>query len=47
LAGNPVLSKEQVFQKTVSDGRHMMPPLKDALTEQQITDIRAWLKTLP
>ena len=47
LAGNPVLSNEQVFQKTVSDGRHMMPPLKDALTKQQIADIRAWLKTLP
>jgi mono/diheme cytochrome c family protein len=24
-----------------------MPPLKDALTEQQIADIQAWLKTLP
>ena len=47
LAGNPVLSNEQVFQKTVSEGRHMMPPLKDALTKQQIADIRAWLKTLP
>ena len=45
LAGNPVLSNEQVFWKTVSEGRHVMPPLKDALTEQQIADIQAWLKT--
>jgi len=45
LAGNPLLSNEQVFWKTVSEGRHVMPPLKDALTEQQIADIQAWLKT--
>jgi hypothetical protein len=37
----------QAFWKTVLEGRHMMPPLKDALTEQQIADIQAWLKTLP
>jgi hypothetical protein len=24
----------------------VMPPLKDAVTEQQMADIRAWLKTL-
>ena len=47
LAGNPVLSNEQAFWKTVYDGRHMMPPLKGALTEQQMADIKAWLKTLP
>ena len=47
LAGNPVLSNEQAFWKTVYDGRHVMPPLKDALTEQQMADIKAWLKTLP
>lgn len=47
LAGNPVLSNEQAFWKTVLEGRHMMPPLKDALTEQQIAEIQAWLKTLP
>lgn len=47
LAGNPVLSNEQAFWKTVSEGRHMMPPLKGALTEQQIADTQAWLKTLP
>ncbi len=46
LAGNPVLSNEQTFWKTVSEGRHVMPPLKGALTEQQIADIQAWLKTL-
>jgi mono/diheme cytochrome c family protein len=47
LAGNPVLSNEQAFWKIVLEGRHVMPPLKDALTEQQIADIQAWLKTLP
>jgi mono/diheme cytochrome c family protein len=47
LAGNPVLSNEQTFWKTVYDGRHVMPPLKGALTEQQMADIKAWLKTLP
>lgn len=46
LAGNPVLLNEQKFWKTVHEGRHVMPPLKGALTEQQIADIRAWLKTL-
>ena len=46
LAGNPVLSNEQAFWKIVHEGRHMMPPLKGALTEQQIADIQAWLKTL-
>ena len=46
LAGNPVLSNEQAFWKTVSEGRHVMPPLKGALTEQQMADIQAWLKTL-
>ncbi len=46
LAGNPVLSNELAFWKTVSEGRHVMPPLKDALTEQQMADIQAWLKTL-
>jgi mono/diheme cytochrome c family protein len=46
LAGNPVLSNEQAFWKTVYEGRHVMPPLKGALTEQQMADIQAWLKTL-
>lgn len=46
LAGNPVLSNEQAFWKVVYEGRHVMPPLKDAITEQQMADIHAWLKTL-
>jgi mono/diheme cytochrome c family protein len=46
LAGNPMLLNEQAFWKTVYEGRHVMPPLKGALTEQQIADIQAWLKTL-
>lgn len=46
LAGNPVLLNEQVFWKTVYDGRHVMPPLKDAVSKQQMADIQAWLKTL-
>lgn len=46
LAGNPVLSNEPAFWKIVNEGRHMMPPLKGAVTEQQIADIQAWLKTL-
>jgi len=47
LAGNPVLSNDQAFWKTVYEGRHMMPPLQDVVTDQQMADIRAWLKTLP
>lgn len=47
LAGNPVLSNEQVFWTILHDGRHVMPPLQDAVTEQQMADIQAWLKTLP
>lgn len=46
LASNPVLSNEQAFWKIVLEGRHIMPPLKGSLTEQQIADVRAWLKTL-
>ncbi len=46
LAGNPVLSNERVFRKTVHEGRHVMPPLKDAVTDQQLSDIRAWLNSL-
>ena len=46
LAGNPVLSNDQVFWKVVYEGRHVMPPLKDAVTEQQMADIKAWLQTL-
>ncbi len=47
LAGNAILANDQAFRKTVHEGRHMMPPLKDALTEEQIADILAWLRSLP
>lgn len=47
LAGNPILSNDQAFWKVVHEGRHVMPPLKGVVTDQQIADIRAWLKTLP
>jgi mono/diheme cytochrome c family protein len=46
LAGNAVLSNEQAFWKVVYEGRHVMPPLKGAITEPQMADIQAWLKTL-
>ncbi len=46
LANNPVLSNDQAFWKIVYEGRHVMPPLKGAVTEQQMADIRAWLRTL-
>jgi cytochrome c551 len=47
LSGNSVLSNDQAFWKTVYEGRHVMPPLKGVVTEQQLADILAWLKTLP
>jgi mono/diheme cytochrome c family protein len=47
LAGNPVLSNEQAFWKVVHEGRHVMPPLKGVITDEQMTDIHAWLKSLP
>jgi len=46
LAKNPILSNDQAFWKVVYEGRHVMPPLKGAVTEQQMADIRAWLQTL-
>jgi mono/diheme cytochrome c family protein len=46
LANNPVLLNDQAFWKVVYEGRHVMPPLKGAVTEQQMADIRAWLQTL-
>ena len=46
LAGNPMLSNDQAFWKIVYEGRHVMPPLKGVITEQQMADIQAWLKTL-
>lgn len=47
LAGNPLLSNDQAFWKVVHEGRHVMPPLKGVVTDEQLTDIRAWLRTLP
>lgn len=46
LAGNPILSNDKAFWKIVHEGRHVMPPLKGTVTEQQMADIRAWLKML-
>jgi mono/diheme cytochrome c family protein len=46
LANNPVLSNDQAFWKVVYEGRHVMPPLKGAVTDRQMADIRAWLQTL-
>ncbi len=46
LAGNPILSNEKAFWKIVHEGRHVMPPLKGTVTEQQMADIRAWLMML-
>jgi len=46
LAGNSMLSNGEAFWKVVYEGRHMMPPLKGGITEQQMADIPAWLETL-
>ena len=46
LAGNTVLSNDQAFWKIVHEGRHVMPPLKGIVTDQQLVEIRAWLRTL-
>lgn len=46
LAGNPALLNSLVFWTIVYEGQHVMPPLKGAVTEQQMADIRAWLMTL-
>lgn len=47
LAANSVLSNDQVFLKIVHEGRHVMPPLKGNVSDQQLSDIRAWIRTLP
>ena len=47
LAANPVLANDQAFWKIVHEGRHVMPPLKGIVTDQQLNAIRAWLRTLP
>jgi mono/diheme cytochrome c family protein len=46
LAGNPVLANDREFWKIVHEGRHVMPPLKGTVTDQQLTAIRAWIRTL-
>lgn len=46
LAGNPILSNDKGFKEIVRHGRHMMPPLQDTLTTQQLADIHAWLQSL-
>lgn len=46
LVGNAVLADDRAFWKVVYEGRHVMPPLKGPISEQQMADIRAWLKTL-
>jgi mono/diheme cytochrome c family protein len=45
VAGNPILTEEDLFWKTVLYGRGAMPPWEEALSVQQIADIQAWLKT--
>ena len=45
LAGNPIVSNDEAFWKIVHEGRHVMPPLRDAISDQQMVDIRAWLNT--
>ena len=44
--GNPILSNDIAFKEIIRQGRHMMPPLQDTLTGQQLADIHAWLQTL-
>ena len=46
LAGNPIVTNEPAFRKILHEGRHVMPPLQDTLSEQQMADILAWLRTL-
>ena len=46
LAANPVLLDDHAFRKTVNEGRHVMPPLKGNVSDQQMADILAWLKTV-
>jgi mono/diheme cytochrome c family protein len=47
LAANPILLDDQAFWKIVNQGRHVMPPLNGNVSDQQIADIRAWLRTIP
>ena len=47
LAGNPLLANDREFWKIVHEGRHVMPPLKGMVTDEQLNAIRAWIRTLP
>lgn len=40
LVGNPVLSNEKAFWKVAYEGRHVMPPLKGAVTSQPMADLQ-------
>ena len=46
LAGNPILANEPAFRKILHEGRHVMPPLEGIVSDQQLAEIRTWLKTL-
>ena len=46
LAGNPMLSNDKAFKEIIRQGRHIMPPLLDTLTGQQLADIHTWLQML-
>ncbi len=46
LQQNPILQDNDKFWTTVLEGRGNMPPWKDRLSTQQISDVQAYLKTL-
>jgi hypothetical protein len=37
--GNPILSNDKGFKEIIRQGCHMIPPLVDTLTGQQLADI--------
>jgi hypothetical protein len=37
---NPILSNDKAFKEIIRQGRHMIPPLVDRLTGQQLADIK-------
>ena len=46
LEGNPILYDDQAFWNVVLNGRHDMPSYQMSISNQEVTDILAWLKTL-
>lgn len=46
LSGNPILGEEDRFRDTVLHGRNAMPAWGSVLSQQELSDIWAWLKTL-